>query len=70
MNYRDIKMLLLHAEFQLRKFEFEAPSKLVKHTDFPKIILINAKFLFPNIPNSYLIPNYFNKTLLILYIEQ
>ena len=23
MNYRDIKMLLLHAEFQLRKFEFE-----------------------------------------------
>ena len=45
MNYRDIKMLLLHdGEFQLRKFEFEAPSKLVKHTDFRKIILINAKF--------------------------
>ena len=42
MNYRDIKMLLLHAEFQLRKFEFEAPSKLVKHTDFRKIILINT----------------------------
>ena len=44
MNYRDIKMLLLHAEFQLRKFEFEAPAKLVKHTDFRKIILINAEF--------------------------
>ena len=45
MNYRDIKMLLLRAEFQLRKFEFEAPSKSVKHTDFRKIIFINAKFL-------------------------
>ena len=44
MNYKDIKMLLLHAEFHLKKFEFEAPSKLVKHTDFRKIILINAMF--------------------------
>ena len=45
MNYRDIKMLLLHAEFQLRKFEFKALSKSVKHTDFRKIILVNAKCL-------------------------
>ena len=51
-------MLLLHAESQLRKFEFEAPSKLVKHTVFVKSFYL--------MPNSH---NIFNKTLLILYIE-
>ena len=29
MNYRDIKMLLLHAEFQLKKFEFKAVEHIV-----------------------------------------